>query len=218
MEKSGGGRPPESGGGCRGEAEDAEEGLEGAEQENTREHHERHPGGGGGHRNHAPTMEDQSPGRGEADRDAEGGGAGGAEKKGGGGSGWRVGGGPDLLYGWLCCRRGHKGGAGVVTYRAGVVVRRWSGPAGAMCSSYGAELTALTEAVRWLEEEAEEWRSAALVTDTAPWWRRCRVRALSGGSFCSGRGFGGWRRWSAESRCCGCRATAGWAATRRLTG
>ena len=67
------------------------------------------------------------------------------------------------------------GGADVVTYRAGVVVRRWSGPAGAMCSSYGAELTALTEAVRWLEEEAEEWRSAALVTDS-----RSLVEALQG--------------------------------------
>ena len=67
------------------------------------------------------------------------------------------------------------GGAGVVTYRAGVVVRRWSGPDGAVCSSYGAELTALTETVRWLEEEAEEWRSAALVTDS-----RSLVEALQG--------------------------------------
>ena len=112
MEKSGGGRPPESSGGCRGEAEDAEEGLEGAKQENTREHHEGHSGGGGGHCNHAPTVEDRSPGRGEVDQDAEDRGAGGAEKKGGGGSGWRVGGGPDLLHGWLRCRRGHKRGSG----------------------------------------------------------------------------------------------------------
>ena len=107
MEKSGGGRPPESSGG--GEAEDAEEGLEGANQENTREHHEGHSGGGGGHCYHAPTVEDRSPGRGEVDQDAEGGGA---EKKCGGGSGWRVGSGPDLLHGWLRCRKGHKRGSG----------------------------------------------------------------------------------------------------------
>ena len=44
------------------------------------------------------------------------------------------------------------------------------------------------------------------------------MKALSGGSSCSVRGSGGWRRGSAESRCCGCQATAGWAATKRPTG
>ena len=37
---------------------------------------------------------------------------------------------------------------------------------GVVCSSYGAKLTALAEAVRWLDEEAEDWRTADLVTDS----------------------------------------------------
>ena len=43
-----------------------------------------------------------------------------------------------------------RGEAGVVAYRGGEVVREWSALAGRICSSYGAELTAMKEDVEWL--------------------------------------------------------------------
>ena len=42
----------------------------------------------------------------------------------------------------------------------------WSTLAGAACSSYAAELTAMSEAVNWLAGAGEEWTTAAVVTDS----------------------------------------------------
>ena len=68
-----------------------------------------------------------------------------------------------------------RGGAGVVAYRGGEVVREWSAPAGRICSSYSAELTAMKEAVDWLDSK-EDWRRAVLITDSLS-----LVEALRGG-------------------------------------
>ena len=56
-------------------------------------------------------------------------------------------------------------GAGVVAYRGEEVVREWSAPAGRICSSYGAELTAMKETVDWLGGR-DDWRRPFVITDT----------------------------------------------------
>ena len=68
-----------------------------------------------------------------------------------------------------------RGGAGIVAYRGGEVVREWSAPAGRICSSYGAELTAMREAVNWLGGR-DDWRRAVVITDSLS-----LVEALRGG-------------------------------------
>ena len=57
------------------------------------------------------------------------------------------------------------GGAGVVVRTGDETIRQWSVPAGARCSSYAAELTAMLEAATWLKR-TRDWRRAAIVTDS----------------------------------------------------
>jgi ribonuclease HI len=52
-----------------------------------------------------------------------------------------------------------------VVYRGEDVEERWSVPAGAYCSSFSAELTAMCEAVSWLQRR-DEWQTAVLATDS----------------------------------------------------
>ena len=66
------------------------------------------------------------------------------------------------------------GGAGVVVRTGDETIRQWSVPAGARCSSYAAELTAMLEAATWLKR-TQDWRRAAIVTDS-----RSLVDALGG--------------------------------------
>ena len=64
----------------------------------------------------------------------------------------------------------------MVVYRAGEQVRAWRGSTGAVCNSYGSELTALEKGVRWQEEEAILWSTSALVAEC-----RSLVEALQAG-------------------------------------
>ena len=66
------------------------------------------------------------------------------------------------------------GGAGVVVRAGDETIRQWSVPAGARCSSYAAELTAMLEAATWLKR-TRDWSRAAIVTDS-----RSLVDALGG--------------------------------------
>ena len=59
-----------------------------------------------------------------------------------------------------------RGGAGVLVQRQQRLHHSWSAPAGAPCSSYAAELTAMGEAVEWLAGRPDEWISAAVVSDS----------------------------------------------------
>ena len=62
-----------------------------------------------------------------------------------------------------------------MAYRGGEEVREWSAPAGRICSSYGAELTAMKEAEDWLGGR-NDWRRAVVITDSLS-----LVEALHGG-------------------------------------
>ena len=59
-----------------------------------------------------------------------------------------------------------RGGAGVLVQRQQRLHHSWSAPAGAACSSYAAELTAMGEAVEWLARRPGEWITAAVVSDS----------------------------------------------------
>ena len=59
-----------------------------------------------------------------------------------------------------------RGGAGVLVLEGQEESHRWSAPAGAACSSYAAELTAMCEAVEWIGRREDEWTTAAIITDS----------------------------------------------------
>ena len=56
-------------------------------------------------------------------------------------------------------------GEGIVVKRGEEVVVQWAVPAMALCSSYSAEMAAMSEALLWLGD-SEEWNSAVVVTDS----------------------------------------------------
>ena len=66
------------------------------------------------------------------------------------------------------------GGAGVVIYQEDEEVERWAVPVGVRCSSYQAELLALSEAAEWLGWR-ETYNSVTLITDS-----EAACRALEG--------------------------------------
>lgn len=74
-----------------------------------------------------------------------------------------------------------RGGAGVVVYEGEERTESWSAPAGRICSSFSAELTAMSEAVRWLREK-QGWQTATIVTDS-----RSLLDALDGSNARSSR-------------------------------
>ena len=59
-----------------------------------------------------------------------------------------------------------RGGAGVLILEGQEVRHMWSAPAGAACSSYAAELTAMCEAVEWIGRREDEWTTASIITDS----------------------------------------------------
>ena len=52
-----------------------------------------------------------------------------------------------------------------MAYKVGEVVGEWPEPAGRICSSYGAELTAMKEAVDSFDGK-DDWRRAVVITDS----------------------------------------------------
>jgi ribonuclease HI len=71
------------------------------------------------------------------------------------------------------------GGGGVAIYRRGTLVEEMAVPAGALCSSYSAELEAMKTGVRWLKNRAD-WGSAAIITDSLSLVEALRGRPRGG--------------------------------------